>query len=122
MDGAREKIIGKFKESCQDTMVQVQQLDYNNPQANRAEGAVRENKRAARRAMKKSDFSARLWDYCAELQANIRCHTAHDIPMLNGQFPKTVVTGNTADIPELVRFGWCQCIYYCDATTSFPLP
>ena len=98
MDGAREKIMNKFKEACQDAKVQVQQLEYNSPWLNRSEGAVRENKRAARRAMKKSALPARLWDYCAELQAKIICHTAHDIPTLNVQVPKIVVTGNTADI------------------------
>ena len=102
MDGAREQIMGKFKEACQDATVQVQQLKYNTPWANRAEGAARENKRAARRAMNNSTCSAKLWDYCAELQTKIRCHTAHDVPTLNGQVPKTVVTGNTADISEFV--------------------
>ena len=72
--------------------------------------------------MKKSDCPAKLWDYCAELQAKIRCHTAHDIPTLNGQVPETMVTGNTADISELVEFGWYEWIYYRDATGSFPLP
>ena len=62
MDGAREKIMGKFKESCKDSTVQVQQLEYNTTGANRAEGAVRENKIAARRAMKKLACPARLWD------------------------------------------------------------
>ena len=122
MDGAREQVLGKFKDACNDATVLVQQLEYNTPWANRAEGAVRENKRAVRRAMKKSDCPAKLWDYCAELQAKIRCHTAHDIPTLNGQVPETVVTGNTADISELVEFGWYEWIYYRDATGSFPLP
>ena len=49
MDGAREKIMGEFKEACQDATVQVQQLEYNN--SRETEGAVLENKRAARRAM-----------------------------------------------------------------------
>ena len=71
--------------------------------------------------MKKSDSPTKLWDYCSKLQAKIRCHTAHDIPTLNGQVPETGVTGNTADIPELVGFGWFQWIYYRDTTTSFPL-
>ena len=53
MNVAREKIMGKFKEACQDTTVQVQHLEYNNHWANRAEGAVRYKKRAARSAMKK---------------------------------------------------------------------
>ena len=33
-----------------------------------------------------------------------------------------MVTGNTADISELVEFGWYERIYYRDATGSFPLP
>ena len=52
MDGAREKIMGKFKEACQHSTVQVQQLEYNIPWENRAEGAVQDNKRAARLPMK----------------------------------------------------------------------
>ena len=100
MDGAREKIMGKFKEAFQDATVQVQQLEYNTPCGNRSECAVRENKRTERRAMKNSFFPERLWSYCAELQAKIRCHTAHNIPTLNGQVPETVVTGNTVDISE----------------------
>ena len=75
----------KFKEACQDETVQVQQLEYNTPWANRAEDAFRDNKRSARRAMKKSACPARLWYYCAKLQAKIRCHTAHNIPTLNAQ-------------------------------------
>ena len=67
MYSAREQIIGKFKEACQDATVQVQQLEYNTPWSNIAEDEVRENKRASRRAMNKSTCPARLWDYCAEL-------------------------------------------------------
>ena len=72
--------------------------------------------------MKKSDFPARLWYYCAELQAEIRFHTAQYIHTLNGKDLEYVVTGNTADISQLVEFGWYQWIYYRDAKTSFPLP
>ena len=62
MDGVREQIVVKFKEACQDVTFQVQQIEYNTPQANRYEGAVQENKIAARRAMKKLACPARLWD------------------------------------------------------------
>ena len=48
MDGSREQIMGKFKETCQYAMVQVKQLEYNTPWEKRAEGAVQENKTAAR--------------------------------------------------------------------------
>ena len=45
----------------------------------------------------------------------------HNIPTLNVQVPQKAATGNNADISELVKFGWYQRIYYCDATTSFTL-
>ena len=104
MDGTREQVMGKFKEACQDATVQIQQLEYNNPWPNMDKGAVRDNKRDARRAIKKLVFPAKLWDYCAELQAKIICHTVHNTPTINDQVPGTVVTGNTADISELVEF------------------
>ena len=49
MYGDREKFMGEFKEACQDVMDQVQHLEYNTPWENRSEGAVQDNKRAARR-------------------------------------------------------------------------
>ena len=104
MGGTREQVMGKSKDFCQDATVQVQRIEYNTPWENRAEGAVRQNKIDARRATNKQACPARLWDYCSELQEKIRCHTMHDIPTINGQVPETMVTGNTADISELVGF------------------
>ena len=69
MDGSRDQVMGKFKDACQYATVQSQQLKYNTPWTNRAEGAVRDNKRAVIRAMKNLACPERLWDYCAELQA-----------------------------------------------------
>ena len=51
MDGAKDKVMIKFMEACQYATVQVKQLKYNTSWANRAEGAVLDNKRPARRAM-----------------------------------------------------------------------
>ena len=41
MDGAREQVMGKFKEACQYATVQVHHLEYNTIWAHRAEDAVR---------------------------------------------------------------------------------
>ena len=41
MYGAREQVMGKFKEVCQDVTFQLKQLKYNTPLENRAEVAVR---------------------------------------------------------------------------------
>ena len=40
IDGAREQILVKSKEACQDATVQLQHIEYNTPWDNRAEGAV----------------------------------------------------------------------------------
>ena len=62
MDGAREQTLGRFKDICNNAAVIVHQLEFNTPWVNRAEGAVRENKRAARRAIKHSSCPPKLWD------------------------------------------------------------
>ena len=59
MDCAREQVMGKFKEACQDIRVQVQQIEYKTTWENRAEGAVQDNKRSARRANKNPACPAR---------------------------------------------------------------
>ena len=51
--------MGKFKEACQDATVQVKHLEYNNTKTNRDEGAIQENKRASRHAMKNSACPAK---------------------------------------------------------------
>jgi hypothetical protein len=68
---------------------------------NRAEGTIRELKRATRRAMLKAQTPKRLWDYCIELQAKIQSNTAHDITTLGGQTPETLMGGETADILDI---------------------
>jgi hypothetical protein len=52
-----------------------------------------------------------LWDYCTELKAYIRSHTAHDLYTLKGEVPETLMTGLTADISELCEFEWYQWVY-----------
>ncbi len=87
---------------------------------NRAEGTIRELKRATRRAMLKAQSPKRLWDYCLELQAKIRSNTAHDITTLGGQTPETLMSGETADISALCEYDWFQWLHYRDTESSFP--
>jgi hypothetical protein len=87
---------------------------------NRAEGSIRELKWAIRRAMLKTQTPKRLWDYCLELQAQIRSNTTHAITTLGGQTPETLMGGERADISELCEYDWFQWLYYRDTQSSFP--
>jgi hypothetical protein len=84
------------------------------PWMNRAEGTIRELKRATRRAMLKTQTPKRLWDYCIELQAKIRSNTAHDITTLGGQTPETLMGGETADISDICEYDWFEWLFYRD--------
>jgi hypothetical protein len=53
--------------------------------------------------MVKKGSPMRLWDYCAELQSEIRSNTALDLFALDGSTPETIIKGNTADISRLVE-------------------
>ena len=60
MDGARDQVMGELNKTCNDASVEVQKLEFSTPWENLAEGSVRKNKQALRRAIKKSSFPLKL--------------------------------------------------------------
>jgi hypothetical protein len=40
--------------------------------------------------------------------------------MTAGQVPKTIMTGNTADISHIAEFGWYNWVMFCDNELSYP--
>ena len=62
----------------------------------------------------------KLWDYCAELQCDIRSNTALDLYALGGLTPQTVITGDTPDISRLVEHEWYDWIKFRDSIPQFP--
>jgi hypothetical protein len=120
MDDAKELVSGKFCKKCRQAVCYSKELEPYSPWMNRAEGTIRELKRATRRAMVKSGTPKRLWDYCLELQSRIRSNIAHDITTLGGQTPETLMSGDTADISSLCEFEWFQWVWYQDEKASFP--
>jgi hypothetical protein len=87
---------------------------------NRAEGTVRELKRATKRAMLKTYTPKRLWDCCLELHSKIRSNTSHDLTTLGRQTPQTIMGGKSADISELCEYDWFQWLWFRDTLSSFP--
>jgi hypothetical protein len=71
--------------------------------------------------MLKTKSPWRLWAYCTGLKAHIRSHTAHNLPILEGEVPETLMTaGSTADISQLVEFGWYYWVFFWDTSISYP--
>jgi hypothetical protein len=62
----------------------------------------------------------RLWDYCAELQAQIRSNTALDLYALGVLTPETLIKGNRAGISRLVEHEWYDWIKCRDTVRLFP--
>jgi hypothetical protein len=120
MDDAKELVSGEFRKKCRRAGCYSKTLEPYSPWMNRAEGTIRELKRATRRAMVKTGSPKRLWDYCLELQSKIRSNVAHDITTLGGQTPETLMSGDTADISSLCEFEWFQWILYRDEKAGWP--
>jgi hypothetical protein len=70
--------------------------------------------------MVKKASPMRLWDYCAELQAEIHSNTALDLYALGGLTAKTVIKGSTSDISRLVEYKWYGWVKFRDTVPSFP--
>ncbi len=45
---------------------------------------------------------------------------AHDIFKLDGEVPKTIMSGKTADISQFFELGWYAQVKFCCSTVSFP--
>jgi hypothetical protein len=54
--------------------------------------------KGATRKLTRSGVPYQLWCFALEYELYVCSHTAHDIYKLDGWFPKTVVSGETADM------------------------
>ena len=69
-----------------------------NSMSNAPEREIKEKRKEAGCKILQSRAPKCLWDDCLKLGAYIRANTAHDIYKLNGEVPKTVMSGETSDV------------------------
>jgi len=119
-DYAKETMGAKFKLVADDHQIPRNVTEPYSPRQNRAEGAIREIKRAVRQTMQRANAPKRLWDYCATHQAELRCLTATDLYHLHGRTPYEIITGNTPDISEYCQYRWYEPIQYLEQLNAFP--
>ena len=54
------------------------------------------------------------------MEAYIRSNTAHEIYKLDGEVPKTVMSGETSDISQFCELEWFERVLFQDETAPFP--
>jgi hypothetical protein len=82
------------------------------PNANYAEGAIRELKRLFRRQMAAKHIHEAFWDSCLVYCAKTRFSCCLNIPELKGQTPLTYLTGEPTDISHLAEFGYFDMVWF----------
>ena len=70
-------------------------------------------KKAMLKAVKRTNYPRRIWDFAAEHVAQLKSHTTQDnYPMLQGGPPREVIVQDTLDISELALFYWYGPVWY----------
>ena len=93
-NNAKEMVQGKFNQQLKDAACHLKQLESYTPWSNAAEREIKELKKGAGHKLPWSRAPKCLWDDCLELEAYIRSNTAHEIYKLDGEVPKTVISGD----------------------------
>ena len=84
------------------------------PWQNRAEAAIGDVKRYARKIMQATDTPIRLWCFAYEYSADLHSLLATSRFDLQGCTPYEVVMHYTPDISEYISFSWFQWCWYFD--------
>ena len=89
-------IQSKFHQKLNDAACHLKQLEPFTLWSNAAERGMKEiEKGSGYKVLQPS-----LWDNCLDLEAYIRSSAAHDIYKVNGEVPKTVISGETSNISQ----------------------
>lgn len=118
-DNAKELTQGRFRKKALRAGAAIHPIEAYTPNANMAEGGIRELKRAHRRSMAAKNTPECCWDRSMRYHSLTRSYTALDLHQLGGKVPMTLLTGNTADISFIAELGWFEwCWYITQETTS----
>ena len=119
-DNAKEMIQGKFYQMLKDAACHLKHLEPYTPWSNAAEREIEELKKGGSHKLLQSRAQKHLWDDCLELEVYIRSNTAHDIYKVDGEVPKTLVSGETSDNSQFCKLEWFEWVMFLDETALFP--
>jgi hypothetical protein len=111
-NNAKELTKGEFKRKCLKAQCSILPVEPYTPNANYAEGAIRELKRLFRRQMATKHIHEAFWDSCLVYCAKTRSSCCLNIPELKGQTQLTYLTGEPTDISRLAEFGYFDMVWF----------
>ena len=106
----------KFHQKLKEAACHLKQLEPYTPWSNAAEREIKELKNGADHELLWSRAPKHLWDDYLELEDYIRSNTAHKIYKLDGEVPKTVMSGETSDISQLCKLEWFKWVMFQEET------
>ena len=86
-DNAPELVAGEWKKKCKSKEMKQQFTEPHSPWQNNAELYIGIMKRSIRYLMMRTNTRIRLWDFCWEYLAELRCLAAANNPYLDGETP-----------------------------------
>jgi hypothetical protein len=119
-DDSKKQTSGEFRCKLCDADCHPCVTEPYSPWQQAAEGCIRELKHGSTQKMSKTGSPKTLWDHCLELEALVHSNTSNDIYMTNGQVPKTVMKGLTADVSHIAEFGWYDWVMFRDNVPAYP--
>ena len=105
---------GKFKKTLKTFGIRSTFSEPKSPWQNRAEFAIGEVRRQARKLMQRTQTPVRLWCFRYEYAADILSLCASGRFDLKGRTPYEMVTNYTPDISEYTTFPWFQWCWFLE--------
>lgn len=117
-DGAKEEILGEVEKRSRYYRIRQLVTEPYSPWQDKAEGAIREIKKAIRFHSVRTRSPRRLWCFLGEWVSAIRRFTARD--SLDGRTAHEDVLGETPDISQYMLFDWYQVVWCLQPMNKFP--
>jgi hypothetical protein len=114
LDGSKEQCKGDFKRKLREADCHARQTESYSPWQQAAEGCICELKHGVSHKMINTGSPRVLWDHCIELEVLICSSTCDTVFMTNGKVPETIMTGSTANISHICKFGWYDWVMFWD--------
>ena len=124
MDGAKAQVSGETKKICDEVGCQINELEKYTPASNRAERMIQQLKLETRRDMKLAGSPLVLWCYCVDRRSEIIACCARNNYNLDGQVPRTYMTGELTDISHVCNFKWYKWVKFrrIGPEAAYPFP
>jgi hypothetical protein len=104
VDGSKEETLGRFKRKYCEAGCHLIATEPYCLWQQAAEGCIKHLKKASSRKFISSGSPKTLWDYCIELMALIRSHTALTSYELQGEVPETIMTSQMVDTSNIYKY------------------